>query len=343
MRRLLALLPAVLLAGCLLPEIDTPPLVDGQYPSGTSSGGTSSGGTSPTGTGGCPTFSGTVLLKKGTTSKYNGECMINGTLEIYGDAPLTDVQKLKTLTRVQGNVRLLNLQTDLTKYLSKLDAVTGDVEIENFNFTALSGFQALLGVGGKVAIQGGGKLYNISGFANLLSVKRIDIVGMPSLTEVYGFAQVDKGLTHVNIADCANLAQMSAFGQNFPQHVQDFRMSNLPQLGQLPRLVKTTSIGFVQMKMLGTQVLDAFPALQMAGTLRIESSGSLQTLEFPQLGKVAEVLFVFGNPQVQSLAGLDAISQAASVKVCANHPDLTQEKVAAWAQSHGGTMAKSCP
>ncbi|MCO4764564.1 MAG: hypothetical protein KC502_23850 [Myxococcales bacterium] len=175
-RRLGVVALIALLHGCLLPELDTPPVDPSLVPEETT-GTTTKPLTCTPGS-----YNNNIDLRQvSATTSYAGECTVKGNVKINPANP--NYKKLATIRTIQGSVAISGTSTaKAVSVLPSLVSVTAHVLIENTKLVHAPVFPNLTTIGQKLSIRGNFQLAEIHGFDALGQVTTLDVVNNSAVT-----------------------------------------------------------------------------------------------------------------------------------------------------------------
>ena len=305
------------LAGCLPPEIDTPPL-NGKSLADEANG---------TATCVPGTYAYAVGQSQTLPVEYAGECDVPG-VEVTDDPE--KLRLMKHIKHVSGYVTLMGT-TDLATALPDLEScvaisvgtLSGPVLTSPKNLTKLDMLQV-----------NGSAIQTLSGFDNITALKALKILNCPNLTTISGFSNLttivdldlsaNPKLTSANIfnkvTQIGNIAVVAKYLQ-FPDKNGNTIAATLPELPNFPQLLKVTE-GFNIANQPWTKI-NGFPLLQTTKSLTLTGMAKLNTLDFPQLTDV-HVLFLSGMPLLTTLAGLPKVQVTQQLTLCVSGVDCKE-------------------
>ncbi len=205
--------------------------------------------------------------------------------------------------------------------LSCLTAVGGSFEIHDLRSTDLLGLEQLEGVGGNLYIEGE-NLETLNGLASLVSVGGLEVVG----PEFRSLAPVPE-LTHIgtlrvmetpSLRDFTGLQGLDAIGQVYVSGVSSFGGLQTVLVKEVVASdLKIQSLGELYSGALGTLEIDGAPDLKRLNLippshlywLSLKNTGLEDLQEMRTLQRVSVYLHLEGNPNLESLHGLEALTE----------------------------------
>ncbi len=325
--RTLTVLLTLALAGCLLPEIDTPPidpaLIEEAKKSGSSGGGS---------TGDCVsgTYAGSITLTA-TSSKlgnYEGQCILNGTLTIDPSAKSSDIAKLNELSEIKGQLVITGAgNKEKRTILSNLRTV-GQLSVQSTTLQYMPRLPSLRTVEGTLTIRNNSVMQDLDGLPNLQKI------GTRLIVQTNFFRRV---LTFNSLSDCNDIR----FRQNH-------RLEELPGFTSLVNAgsiyieencslmkLKFTALKKVAQLQVGKGMVGVLelPVLVEGNRLNINDNQRLTSITAPVLSKL-HVVNLKNDPLVKSL-DFFKFPPTSEMTVCECDPALTQQAVIDWLKSKG--------
>jgi len=332
-----ALIATLGLGGCLLPEIDTPPIDQSLIEEQTEGGGGGGGAACVTGTfqGGFDIVAGMEDL---SGTGYEGQCDVQGNVTIDVDAPAA--QKLSQLRTISGNLVLMG-QGPLKSQVTLLNSLTqaGNILIQG---TLLHHTPKLpkLSTVKEIIVRNNAQLQDIAGFDALTSFSTLTINNNAVLTTIAGFGKVTEASGRIDVQQNHQLTTFTAFA-NMAKHTNYLRIENGPvsKIG----FSKLTSAGQFQLSQLGVEQV-SLPALQAVGKLELGYLTSLKIIDKTSL-KTINGMSLDHLPLITNIDWIPATAKlTGTANVCTSGQGLI-EAVNAWVQASGSTgnvTAKLC-
>jgi hypothetical protein len=350
LRKLFSLPILMLLTGCLLPELDTPPLIDANMPATSSdaqtnpdAGDTTQGSDTKSDTQvqtGCSgTTSGSYYIRPGVLAGLKNPCVIDGSLTIGLEATAAELASVNGLQTVTGNLKFESGTANPGLVLPDLRNIYGSLTFTNLQATFLSGFDLVERVDQGVHIMDSPGVKEIRGFGGLGTTPIVEISNLGNLELVDAFAGLTS-VNHIRLTYLSKLTTLLGLGTHVTGKADSIWLNQLQLLKGFPPMGKVTEIGALEASTTGLLGMGAWPALAKVQTLTITNNLALVAMEFPVLTQITTGLYVGSNPYLKSLAGLEAVTSCGQVRFCNNHADLTEELVHAWIAVHGGEYMK---
>ena len=182
---------------------------------------------------GCTDLSGRLSIQGDDITNLNklkNLQSVGGDLSILGNAQLTSIAPLTTLTRVGGDVAIFNTELTSLNGLYNLQSVSGNVRmIGNLQLTGITALTALTRVGGDVQITTNPVLLSLDGLNQLQSVGgSTRIINNAQLSSIAALTALTRVGRDVQIT--SNGALTSLQGLNNLQPVRSVRIFDNPQL-----------------------------------------------------------------------------------------------------------------
>ncbi len=332
-----ALVATLGLAGCLLPEIDTPPIDPSLVEEQTEGGGSSGGSACVTGT-----FQGGLDIVAGMEdlagTGYEGQCDVQGNVTINVDAPAA--QKLTQVRTISGNLTLMG-QGPIKSSTTLLNSLTqaGNLILHGTLLHHVPKLPKLTTVN-EIIIRNNTQLQDITGFDALTSFTTLTINNNGVLTSIAGFGKMTEVDGRIDVQQNHQLATFSAFA-NMTQHNNFLRIENGPVAKiAFPKLVNASQLQLSQIGV--TQI--SLPALQTVGKLDFGYLTSLTTIDKTAL-KTINSMDLDHLPLITNVDWIPATAKlTGTANVCTSGQGLI-EAVNAWVQASGSTgnvTAKLC-
>lgn len=286
---------AGLVAGCLPPEVDTPPL------------NAKAMAAEGDGTATCvPGVYGYAIDNQVPPTPYAGECTVPG-------VHLTsDPEKLKILKHIKHvqHAIIINGSIDLATAMPELESC-GSVAAGSYSGAVLTGPPSLKSMDEFSA--GLKYVTKITGFNGITSLKKLHIQDSSALTTLDAFA----ALTQVDTLSVTNNKVLTSItGLGALTQVGSLTITGNAALVNLPNFALLTQVqGNLAVNGPAIQKLHAFPALQSAAGLTLGPMPQCATLEFPQLTAL-HTLSLAGMPALTALTGLPKVAVDQKVKLC---------------------------
>ncbi len=268
-----------------------------------------------------------------------GTSTLDGTLTVADNDDLLTLDGLDALQSVGGAFVVEDNRTLADASAPALVSVGGAFSLVDLDVLATIDFGSLQSVGGDVALE---KLERVSelGFGALASVGGLWISQLDSLVDLSGLDALATVEDNVIIEYNDDLASLSGL-DSLATVGTDFRLYANPRLASLQGLDSLASVG--RDLTLDTNAAlvrpDSLGALQSIGRdLWVEYNASLE--DFSGMGNftVGSAVFVFGQPALSSLDGLDALQEIPHNLVLFDLPSLADVSALSQLQRVGGDL-----
>lgn len=303
----LGVLALLACAGCIVPELDTPPLprVEAPVDAVAAKPVPKVVGTTPLP---CKpgTFQGSVTLDGKAPFGYGDQCIVSGSVTVTDKATIGQIDALRAVVEIKGKLVLKDGVADAGVFPS-LQRIGAGLEVKGSGLQVLGGFQKLQEVKGDLVVEGNPALTHIDGFGALTLAVHLKVNENPQLAKVTAFAQLGKTSGVQFVANPALVA-----------------LQPMPALAQITGSLFIREVGLAQVA--------AWPALTSLQSLDVTDNAQLVALDLPGL-VTASQLYLVDNPALASLAGMPKLGKVAILQICGN-AKLDPAEVDAFAQAH---------
>jgi hypothetical protein len=326
---------ASLCNGCILPEVDTPP-IDPALIEQVSGGG---GGATKACVDG--SYAGSLVVQGGAEidPEFYGQCVIEGDLTVdLDEVNAANVAKLGGVKVVKGRVTLLgSANAGKTNALAALQSAK-EIYANGQKFPVLPTFPSLSSVERitlfNLAVD------DIPGFAALGTVNQLEMRGN-AITKLTGFAKLEQVLQRFDMINNDGLASLT--GLKNLRNLSGFARFEGAALAalSLPQLEQASQLQISQMPNLTTL---SMPNISLAGSFQL---GSLPNLISPAPTKLKKIssFQIHTCPKIDDVDWIPSDCQLISeANICHSGPNLF-DKVKAWVQASGSpgqVMSHKC-
>ncbi len=233
---------------------------------------------------------------------------IGGSLILFGDAGLNDLQGLDALTFIGNNLIILNTGlVDLTDDLGALERIGGEVSIEQNAFLTHTPIaENLINPLGDFQCLDNPSLITLQGFNNVNTLDGIINIQLnDSLISITAFQNLDNITGNFQIKTLSNLEEITGFG-NLTTIESFATLFELDSLSTLPFTSLENIDGKFLISKTGVQDLSGLQNLNtISGDFEITNNQSLTDIsDLSNLQTITGFLAIFNNNLLTSLDGL---------------------------------------